>query len=63
MVLYAPTWRDYDRKNATVRLDLAKAREALGADHEFLVRAHAMQAAPHVPAGIAPRRHDISGYS
>ncbi|MEV5897066.1 CDP-glycerol glycerophosphotransferase family protein [Nonomuraea fuscirosea] len=49
VVLYAPTWRDYDRKNAMVKLDLAKAREALGADHEILVRAHPMQAAPAVP--------------
>ncbi|GAA2831430.1 CDP-glycerol glycerophosphotransferase family protein [Nonomuraea rubra] len=49
VVLYAPTWRDYDRKNAMVKLDLAKAREALGADHEILVRAHPMQAMPAVP--------------
>ncbi|MEU4576814.1 CDP-glycerol glycerophosphotransferase family protein [Nonomuraea sp. NPDC023979] len=49
VVLYAPTWRDYDRKNAMVKLDLAKAREALGADHELLVRAHPMQAMPAVP--------------
>ncbi|WP_326635353.1 CDP-glycerol glycerophosphotransferase family protein [Nonomuraea fuscirosea] len=49
VVLYAPTWRDYDRKNAMVKLDLAKTREALGADHEILVRAHPMQAAPAVP--------------
>ncbi|WP_336208149.1 CDP-glycerol glycerophosphotransferase family protein [Nonomuraea sp. LPB2021202275-12-8] len=49
VILYAPTWRDYDRKNAMVKLDLAKAREALGADHELLVRAHPMQAMPAVP--------------
>ncbi|MFI7452447.1 CDP-glycerol glycerophosphotransferase family protein [Nonomuraea sp. NPDC049714] len=49
VILYAPTWRDYDRKNAMVKLDLAKAREALGADHELLVRAHPMQATPAVP--------------
>ncbi|MEU6728657.1 CDP-glycerol glycerophosphotransferase family protein [Nonomuraea wenchangensis] len=49
VVLYAPTYRDYDRKNAMVKLDLAKAREALGADHEILVRAHPMQAVPAVP--------------
>ncbi|SDM17435.1 CDP-glycerol glycerophosphotransferase [Nonomuraea maritima] len=49
VVLYAPTWRDYDRKNAMVKLDLAKARQALGADHEILVRAHPMQAVPAVP--------------
>ncbi|MEV4471583.1 CDP-glycerol glycerophosphotransferase family protein [Nonomuraea sp. NPDC049504] len=49
VVLYAPTYRDYDRKNAMVKLDLAKARQALGADHEILVRAHPMQAMPAVP--------------
>ncbi|MEU1728845.1 CDP-glycerol glycerophosphotransferase family protein [Nonomuraea sp. NPDC005692] len=58
VVLYAPTWRDYDRKNAMVKLDLAKAREALGADHEILVRAHPMQAMPAVP-DIA---HDVTTY-
>ncbi|MGI5287110.1 CDP-glycerol glycerophosphotransferase family protein [Nonomuraea polychroma] len=58
VVLYAPTWRDYDRKNAMVKLDLAKAREALGADHEILVRAHPMQAIPAVP-DIA---HDVTTY-
>lgn len=49
VILYAPTWRDYDRKNAMVKFDLAKARESLGADHEILVRAHPMQAPPAVP--------------
>ncbi|GAA3623446.1 hypothetical protein GCM10022419_131370 [Nonomuraea rosea] len=58
VVLYAPTWRDYDRKNAMVKLDLAKTREALGADHEILVRAHPMQAMPAVP-DIA---HDVTTY-
>lgn len=58
VVLYAPTWRDYDRKNAMVKLDLAKARQALGADHELLVRAHPMQAMPAVP-DIA---HDVTTY-
>ncbi|WP_162795430.1 CDP-glycerol glycerophosphotransferase family protein, partial [Nonomuraea lactucae] len=58
VVLYAPTWRDYDRKNAMVKLDLAKAREELGADHELLVRAHPMQAMPAVPE-IA---HDVTTY-
>ncbi|MEU7859061.1 CDP-glycerol glycerophosphotransferase family protein [Nonomuraea sp. NPDC049141] len=58
VVLYAPTWRDYDRKNAMVKFDLAKAREALGADHELLVRAHPMQAMPAVP-DIA---HDVTTY-
>ncbi|MEO3875944.1 CDP-glycerol glycerophosphotransferase family protein [Nonomuraea sp. B12E4] len=58
VVLYAPTYRDYDRKNAMVKLDLAKARQALGADHEILVRAHPMQAMPAVP-DIA---HDVTTY-
>ncbi|WP_236715101.1 CDP-glycerol glycerophosphotransferase family protein [Nonomuraea pusilla] len=58
VVLYAPTYRDYDRKNAMVKLDLAKARQALGADHELLVRAHPMQAVPAVP-DIA---HDVTTY-
>ncbi|WP_235995263.1 CDP-glycerol glycerophosphotransferase family protein [Nonomuraea montanisoli] len=58
VVLYAPTYRDYDRKNAMVKLDLAKAREELGADHELLVRAHPMQAMPAVP-DIA---HDVTTY-
>jgi CDP-glycerol glycerophosphotransferase len=58
VILYAPTWRDYDRKNAMVKLDLAKAREALGADHELLVRGHPMQAMPAVPE-IA---HDVTTY-
>ncbi|MEV4889954.1 CDP-glycerol glycerophosphotransferase family protein [Nonomuraea sp. NPDC055795] len=58
VVLYAPTWRDYDRKNAMVKLDLAKARQSLGADHELLVRGHPMQAMPAVP-DIA---HDVSTY-
>ncbi|SNT54966.1 CDP-glycerol glycerophosphotransferase [Streptosporangium subroseum] len=52
VVLYAPTWRDYDRKSATLRLDLAEARRVLGPGHEFLIRAHAMQAAPNMPAGL-----------
>jgi CDP-glycerol glycerophosphotransferase len=49
LVLYAPTYRDYDRKNASVKLDLTRARQALGADHRLLVRAHSMQATPVVP--------------
>ncbi|MEV0969153.1 CDP-glycerol glycerophosphotransferase family protein [Microtetraspora glauca] len=50
VVLYAPTFRDYDRRNASVKLDLVDARRALGADHVVLVRGHAMQAFPHVPS-------------
>ncbi|WP_433350499.1 CDP-glycerol glycerophosphotransferase family protein [Microtetraspora malaysiensis] len=50
VILYAPTFRDYDRRNASVKLDLVDARRALGADHVVLVRGHAMQAFPHVPS-------------
>ncbi|MCG5216634.1 CDP-glycerol glycerophosphotransferase family protein [Streptosporangium sp. KLBMP 9127] len=60
VVLYAPTYRDYDRKNSTVKLNIAQARKALGKDHELLVRAHAMQAAPIIPDdGFA---HDVTTY-
>ncbi|MEU0520069.1 CDP-glycerol glycerophosphotransferase family protein [Streptosporangium sp. NPDC006007] len=59
LVLYAPTFRDYDRKNASLRLDLAAARRVLGSGHEFLVRAHSMQAAPVVPEGLG---HDVTTY-
>ncbi|WP_431895932.1 CDP-glycerol glycerophosphotransferase family protein [Nonomuraea sp. bgisy101] len=59
VVLYAPTWRDYDRKNSTIKLDLSLARAELGADHELLVRAHPMQAMPVVPADVA---HDVTTY-
>ncbi|WP_214110552.1 CDP-glycerol glycerophosphotransferase family protein [Acrocarpospora catenulata] len=48
VVLYAPTFRDYDRRNAAVKLDLADAKRALGEDHVVLVRGHLMQAFPHV---------------
>ncbi|MEO3813777.1 CDP-glycerol glycerophosphotransferase family protein [Sphaerisporangium sp. B11E5] len=51
VVLYAPTWRDYDRRNSSVRLDLAEARRVLGRDHVLLVRGHMMQAAP-MAAGL-----------
>ncbi|MDH2429822.1 CDP-glycerol glycerophosphotransferase family protein [Sphaerisporangium sp. TRM90804] len=54
VVLYAPTWRDYDRKNSTVKLDLAEARRVLGRDHVMLVRGHAMQATPVVPGLAVP---------
>ncbi|MFF3665312.1 CDP-glycerol glycerophosphotransferase family protein [Microtetraspora malaysiensis] len=50
VILYAPTFRDYDRRNASVKLDLVDARRALGTDHVVLVRGHAMQAFPHVPS-------------
>lgn len=49
VILYAPTFRDYDRRNASVRLDLADAKRALGANSVVLVRGHTMQAFPHVP--------------
>ncbi|GIH27338.1 hypothetical protein Aph01nite_56480 [Acrocarpospora phusangensis] len=48
VILYAPTFRDYDRRNAAVKLDLADAKRALGDDHVILVRGHLMQAFPHV---------------
>ncbi|MER5624206.1 CDP-glycerol glycerophosphotransferase family protein [Streptosporangium sp. NPDC002544] len=59
VVLYAPTYRDYDRKNASIRLDLAEAHRVLGPGHEFLIRAHSMQAAPNVPAGLG---RDVTTY-
>ncbi|WP_433244900.1 CDP-glycerol glycerophosphotransferase family protein [Streptosporangium sp. CA-135522] len=59
LVLYAPTFRDYDRKNASLRLNLAEARRVLGPGHEFLVRAHSMQAAPNMPRGLG---HDVTTY-
>jgi CDP-glycerol glycerophosphotransferase len=59
LVLYAPTWRDYDRKNTTVKLDLARLKEALGPGHEILVRAHSMQSAPAVPERLA---RDVTKY-
>ena len=45
VVLYAPTWRDdhhiaHGKRGFSLRLDLARAREALGGDHVFLVRTH-----------------------
>ncbi|GIH77441.1 CDP-glycerol glycerophosphotransferase family protein [Planobispora longispora] len=52
VVLYAPTFRDYDRKNASVKLNLAEARRVLGPGYTFLVRGHSMQATPNVPAGL-----------
>ncbi|MEU6999396.1 CDP-glycerol glycerophosphotransferase family protein [Nonomuraea sp. NPDC046570] len=58
VVLYAPTWRDYDRKNSAVKLDLGLARAELGADHELLVRAHPMQSMPLVP----DLAHDVTTY-
>ncbi|WP_275412212.1 CDP-glycerol glycerophosphotransferase family protein [Sphaerisporangium rufum] len=54
VVLYVPTWRDHDRRNGTVRLDLAEARRALGRDHVLLVRGHAMQAPPSAPGLVVP---------
>ncbi|BFV58883.1 hypothetical protein KCMC57_up39870 [Kitasatospora sp. CMC57] len=57
IVLYAPTWReDQQRANGDgyrlgLRLDLAAARTALGADHVLLVRPHAHVAEPLPRAG------------
>ncbi|GLW07557.1 hypothetical protein Misp01_26870 [Microtetraspora sp. NBRC 13810] len=60
VVLYAPTYRDFDRKNSRVKLNLAQARKQLGKDHQLLVRFHSMQATPVVPAdGFA---HDVTTY-
>ncbi|WP_344858212.1 CDP-glycerol glycerophosphotransferase family protein [Planomonospora alba] len=53
LVLYAPTFRDYDRKSNSIRFDLEKARRAMGPGHRFLVRFHSMQAAPNVPRDLA----------
>ncbi|MFC4587484.1 CDP-glycerol glycerophosphotransferase family protein [Sphaerisporangium corydalis] len=54
VVLYAPTWRDHDRRNSSVRLDLGEARRVLGRDHILLVRGHMMQAPPVVPGLVVP---------
>ncbi|GII66586.1 hypothetical protein Skr01_66710 [Sphaerisporangium krabiense] len=54
VVLYAPTWRDHDRRNASVRLDLGEARRVLGRDHILLVRGHPMQASPSAPGLVVP---------
>ncbi|MFJ9519103.1 CDP-glycerol glycerophosphotransferase family protein [Kitasatospora sp. NPDC101801] len=57
VVLYAPTWReDQQRGNGDgyrldLRLDLAAARAALGADHVLLVRPHTHVAEPLPGAG------------
>jgi CDP-glycerol glycerophosphotransferase len=53
LVLYAPTFRDYDRRSNSIRFDLEQARRALGPGHRFLIRAHSMQAAPNVPESLA----------
>jgi CDP-glycerol glycerophosphotransferase len=54
VVLYAPTWRDHDRKNSSLRLDLAEAKRVLGLDHVLLVRGHMTQAPPVVPGLVVP---------
>jgi CDP-glycerol glycerophosphotransferase len=54
LVLYAPTSRDNDRKNSSVRFDLAEMRRALGHDHLLLVRNHMLQAYPSAPGLAAP---------
>jgi len=61
VILYAPTFRDYDRRSASVRLDLADAKRVLGKDHVILVRGHMMQAYPNVPPhdGFA---YDVTTY-
>src|SRR5690606_14217128 len=60
VVLYAPTYRDYDRKNSKVKINLQQAAKALGRDHVLLVRHHSMQATPVVPQdGFA---YDVTAY-
>ncbi|MEV5411678.1 CDP-glycerol glycerophosphotransferase family protein [Thermopolyspora sp. NPDC052614] len=54
LVLYAPTSRDNDRKNSSVRFDLVEMRKALGYDHVLLVRGHPLQAYPSAPGLAAP---------
>ena len=54
IVLYAPTARDNDRKNSSVRFDLVEMRRALGHDHVLLVRNHMLQAYPSAPGLAAP---------
>lgn len=54
LVLYAPTSRDNDRKNSSVRFDLPEMRRALGHDHVLLVRGHPLQAYPSAPGLAAP---------
>ncbi|MEV7967066.1 CDP-glycerol glycerophosphotransferase family protein [Sphaerisporangium sp. NPDC088356] len=54
VVLYAPTWRDHDRRSSSLRLDLTEARRVLGRDHVLLVRGHMMQAPPAVPGLVVP---------
>ncbi|MEV0587353.1 CDP-glycerol glycerophosphotransferase family protein [Nonomuraea sp. NPDC050310] len=51
VVLYAPTWRDYDRKNGSVKL-------VPDGSYDLLVRAHPMQAVPNVPQGAV----DVTTY-
>jgi CDP-glycerol glycerophosphotransferase len=55
VVMYAPTWRDNQyyasgRYRFDLRLNLGRARQALGADHVLLLRGHHQMAAD-VPAG------------
>ncbi|MFO7249327.1 MAG: CDP-glycerol glycerophosphotransferase family protein [Actinomycetes bacterium] len=54
IVLYAPTARDNDRKNSSLRLDLTELRKAIGHDHVLLVRGHYLQAYPSAPGLAAP---------
>ncbi|GAA3822746.1 hypothetical protein GCM10022226_49020 [Sphaerisporangium flaviroseum] len=54
VVLYAPTWRDHDRRSSSLRLDLAEAKRVLGRDHVLLVRGHMMQTPPVVPGLVVP---------
>ncbi|MEU0370528.1 bifunctional glycosyltransferase family 2 protein/CDP-glycerol:glycerophosphate glycerophosphotransferase [Streptomyces sp. NPDC006283] len=58
-ILYAPTFRDYER-TFTCRLDLERVAEALGKDTVLLVRAHYF----HDDSGLAmhPGIIDVSGH-
>lgn len=55
-VLYAPTWREEEcfggSRSLELKIDLDRARDALGADHMFLIRGH------EISGGLRPSRRD-----
>ncbi|WP_240796307.1 CDP-glycerol glycerophosphotransferase family protein [Streptomyces sp. RFCAC02] len=66
VILYAPTWRDDQRHNASkfkldLQVDLNAARDALGDDHVFLFRKHPkiLDAIPGAGQGFV---YDVSAY-
>ncbi|GAA2085086.1 bifunctional glycosyltransferase/CDP-glycerol:glycerophosphate glycerophosphotransferase [Actinomadura alba] len=66
VVLYAPTWRDDQyygrgRYRFDMRIDLARARAALGDDHVLLVRLHS-NIVDGVPGDGDGFVHDVSPY-